>query len=93
MQLAKVSGTVHVDELLDEMTPEEFAEWKLLDHVYPLDGAQRSLAHIEWMLYGYLHGKDATAEAPDFMPWLKYVPEEQPQNEAAIQLISSLLGG
>jgi len=47
MQLAKVSGTVHVDELLDEMTPEEFAEWKLLDHVYPLDGAQRSLAHIE----------------------------------------------
>jgi len=45
------------------------------------------------MLYAYLHGKDCELEPSDFMPWLKYVPEEQPQNEAAIQLISSLLGG
>jgi len=86
-----VAGTVHVDEMLDSMTPEQFDEWCAKDAVEPIGYASQTLGMIVYLLHSYMSGEQQDAES--FMPWLKYAPEPAHDNAKARQLLKQIAGG
>lgn len=89
-----VAGTVHVDEMLDGMTPEEFDEWMVKDQIEPIGYQNQMLGLIAWFVHSYVSG-DTAGKADVFMPWLKYQPEENDQQAAkqALEMIAGRMGG
>ena len=72
MRLAEhVAHTVHVDQLLDSMTPQEFDEWCAKDRVEPIGNERtRHILSMIGALLGVFAGKKDSAPE-DFMPWVK----------------------
>lgn len=86
-----VAGTVHVDEMLDEMSPEEFRGWMIKDRVEPIGYANQMLGLIAWYVHAYL-SQDTTIEADHFMPWTKHRPAPKAQNQQAWKIWKSITG-
>ncbi len=87
-----VAGTVHVDEMLDGMTPEEFDEWCIKDEVEPIGYHVQATGLLCWLVYSYMAGDKGDAKAEDFMPWVRH-QTRKPQNRQAMQAIQILMGG
>lgn len=72
-----MAHTVHVDEMLAEMTIAEFDEWCLKDAVEPIGhaGTHEILSQIAAMLAQYMGVKDAD-------PWTYKWWQDRPQKQA-----------
>jgi len=93
MRLAEhVAGTVHVDAMLESMTPGEFDEWCAKDAIEPIGYSTQTLAMILYLIHTYLSG-EASGDSEAFMPWTKYTNnEQQHQNSQARQMLSQIAG-
>lgn len=92
MRLAEhVAGTVHVDAMLESMSPEQFDEWCAKDEVEPIGYASQTLGMIVHLIYSYMSSESPDAE--QFMPWLKYAATPDNQNAQARQLLKQIAGG
>lgn len=86
-----MAHTTDVDGMLDSMTPQQFDEWMLKDHIEPIGYATHMLALIAYRLTEFLTKGDKT-DVEDFMPWLKYAPPPPPENAQALHIINTVLG-
>ena len=92
MRLAEhVAGTVHVDEMLESLTPDQFNEWCAKDIVEPIGYQSQALGMIVYMIHSYLSEDAQDAEV--FMPWLQHAPEAKHQNALAEKLLEQVAGG
>lgn len=86
-----MAGTVHVDEMLDTMSPEEFRGWMIKDRVEPIGYANQMLGLIAWYIHAYL-AQDSELTAGEFMPWTAHQPPPKAQNEQAWKMWKSATG-
>lgn len=96
MRLARhVVGTLDVDGMLDQITPEQFEEWVAYDELEPISHQTEMLALIAWRLEGWLWAQAKDGPSPkleQFMPWLRGL-QNRPQNQQAKNLMRARLGG
>jgi len=88
-----VAGTVHVDAMLEEMTPQEFDEWCIRDQIEPIGFTSQSIGLLTYLVASYLSGGKSSAE--DYMPWLQHQPvqTQASQNAQARDLLKSIAAG
>lgn len=88
MRLAEACGRKDWRAMLDEMTPEEFDEWRAKDIVDPIGsrGVYEILAFIGALLANTFGAKDVTPES--FMYWRKESkPEKVKESQDAAMLL------
>jgi len=95
MRLAEhVEGTVHYQQLLETMTPDEFDEWIAKDRIEPIGHATRCLGVIARALVVQLGAEDEAAKAV-YTPWMDFEERERETtggNAAGKALLTSVFG-
>lgn len=95
-----MAHTVHVDEMLDGMTPDQFEEWRAKDLVEPIGhaGTHEILSMIGALIASYLGSKDGDSNPIDqwfFKWWQERPPEPEGTIEgmfAALEMIGAKRG-
>lgn len=92
MRLAEhVAHTVHVDEMLDDMTVDEFDEWCAKDLIEPIGFHVQVLGMLTYLVQNFMGG-DSEAARNAFTPWVKYAPPPPPDNERARRELDKVAG-
>ena len=95
-----MAHTVHVDEMLEGMTPDQFNEWRAKDLVEPIGhyGTHEILSMIGALIASYLGSKDGENNPVDqwhFKWWQERPPEPEGSVEsmfAALEMIGAKRG-
>lgn len=86
-----VAHTVHVDAMLDAMTPQQFDEWCAKDRIEPIsqEATRHVLAMIGALLANFAGNKRVKPE--HFLPWLCQTKE--PMTARQIRLAAAMIPG
>lgn len=76
------------------MSEEQFQWWLAKDRIEPIGHEKQVLSLIAHSLLRFFGGEEFDADRAEaaLMPWLKYVPKQDAQNEQARQLLNSVFG-
>lgn len=96
MRLARyVVGTLDVDGMLHQITPEQFDEWCAYDQIEPISHDTAMLSRICFNIEAWMYAQARNGKTPDieeFMPWLRGLPRDA-QNSQAKHVMQSMFGG
>jgi len=84
-------GRFDVDQMLDEMTPQQFTEWQAKDLIEPIGhrGTHEILSLFASMVGAALGNKNLTPQS--FMWWRQAEKQRQPDAEKSMEAAAMLL--
>ena len=78
MRLARyVVGTLDVDGMLDQISPDQFEEWCVYDELEPLSHQTDMLSGLAWDVSRWLYAQSDGSSTPELRQYMPWLPEQE----------------